>query len=131
MTPLAGDRSSVEQRQLAAAGLATAGDVIAQWYATVGTYLRGLRGGTFRYVETANGYKFKLNELRWTEDVAVSGTVLWNMNTNIVTAHVDLAASGVPRGTLNMSWNDADYHAIASVQGQIDGVTLRTQGIAP
>ena len=53
------------------------------------------------------------------------------MNTNIVTAHVDLTANGVPRGTLNMSWNDADYHAIASVQGRIDGVTLRTQGIAP
>ncbi len=57
-------RAAPEQRRLAAAALETAGDVIAQWYATVGSYLRGLRGGTFNYVETANGYNFRLKELQ-------------------------------------------------------------------
>jgi pimeloyl-ACP methyl ester carboxylesterase len=128
---MAGDESTVEQRRLAAAALETAGDVIAQWYATVGSYLRGLRGGTFNYVETANGYDFKLKELRWTEDVAVSGTVGWNMKTNIITAQVEFVADQGPAGTLSMRWNDADLHAIATVQGHINGAMVRAQGVAP
>jgi pimeloyl-ACP methyl ester carboxylesterase len=131
LDPLAGDRSTDEQRRLAAAGLETTGDVIAQWYATVGSHLRGLRGGTFSYAETANGYNFKLKELRWTEDVAVSGTVVWNMKTNIVTAQVDVVAAGGQAGTLNMRWDDADFHAIATVQGQINGAVIRARGVAP
>ncbi len=131
LEPLAGDKSSVEQRRLAAAALATAGDVIAQWYATVGAYLRGLRGGTFNYIETANGYNFRLKDLRWAEDLAVSGTVVWNTKTNIVTAQLQLLADEGSAGTLNMRWNDADFHAIATVQGQIDGAMLSAQGVAP
>ena len=131
LEPLAGDASSPAQRQLAAAALETAGDVVAQWYATVGSYLRGLRGGRFNYVETANGYKFTLKQLQWTEDVAVSGTVVWNMSTNIVTAQVDLVANGAAAGSLNMRWDDADFHAIASVAGQINGAMIKAQGVAP
>ena len=101
-TPLdaAGRRSAAapSSGRLAAAGLETAGDVIAQWYATVGSYLRGLRGGTFDYVETANGYKFRLKELRWTEDVAVSGTVtLEHEDEYRHRAASDLAASRAQR----------------------------------
>jgi pimeloyl-ACP methyl ester carboxylesterase len=131
LEPVSGDASSPAQRQLAAAALETAGDVVAQWYATVGSYLRGLRGGRFDYVETANGYKFTLKELQWTEDVAVSGTVVWNTSTNIVTAQVDLVANGAAAGSLNMRWDDADFHAIASVAGQINGARVKAQGVAP
>ncbi len=131
LASLPGDRSSAEQRRLAAAGLQTVGDVIAQWYATVGSYLRGLRGGTFSYSETAHGYRFKLKELRWTEDVAVSGTVLWNMQTNIVTSQVELVADGGATGTLSTRWNDADFHALATVDGQIDGSMIKAEGVAP
>jgi hypothetical protein len=131
LEPLAGDRSTVQERRIAAAGLAAAGDVIAQWYATVGSYLRGLRGGSFSYVATANGYSFRLKDLRWTEDVAVSGTVVWNMRTNIVSAQVDLVAGGGRAGTVSMRWNDADLHAIATVQGQVNGAMINAQGVAP
>ncbi len=131
LVPLAGDRSTAAERRIAAAGLAAAGDVIAQWYATVGSYLRGLRGGTFSYVPTANGYNFKLKEMRWTEDVAVSGSVAWNMRTNIITAQLDLVTSRGTAGTVNMRWNDADLHATATVQGQINGALVRAQGVAP
>jgi len=131
LQPLAGDHSSAAQRRLAAAALATAGDVVAQWYATVGAYLRGLRGGTFSYVETADGYRFRLRALRWTEDVAVTGTVDWNMNTNVVTAQVDLDAGGAAAGALRMRWNDADQQALATVEGSIGGAAVRARGVAP
>jgi pimeloyl-ACP methyl ester carboxylesterase len=131
LAPLAGDRSSAAQRRLAAAALATAGDVIAQWYATVGAYLRGLRGGAFSYVETANGYDFRLRQLQWTEDVALTGTVSWNMNTNIVNAQVDLDVDGLAAGSLHMRWDDADLHATAVVQGTINGAAVKSQGVAP
>lgn len=131
LQPLAGDHSSDAQRRLAAAALATAGDVVAQWYATVGTYLRGLRGGTFNYFWTANGYVFRLQQVQWTEDVAVTGTVNWNMNTNVVSAQLDVDVNGVAAGSLHMRWNDADYHAIAAVDGTIQGSAVRAQGVAP
>jgi hypothetical protein len=131
LEPLAGDQSTAEQRRIAAAALETVGDVIAQWYATVGTHLHGLRGGRFSYVETADGYDFALKELRWTEDLAVSGIVSWNMNTNIVTAQVTISSRGVPAGTLRLRWNDADYHATARVQGQVNGATVNARRIAP
>jgi pimeloyl-ACP methyl ester carboxylesterase len=128
---VAGDKSTPAQRRVAAAALASAGDVVAQWYATVGSYLRGLRGGRFNYVATAHGYKFTLQDLQWTEDVAVSGTVLWNQSTNIVTAQLALVVSGVPAGALKLRWDDADFHAIAAVEGQINGATVKAQSIAP
>ena len=131
LEPLAGDRSTPAQRRVAAAALASAGDVVAQWYATVGSYLRGLRGGRFDYVETANGYRFSLRDMQWTEDVAVSGTVLWNTSTNIVTAQLTLVASGVPAGALRARWNDADFHALASVEGEINGAVVKARSVAP
>jgi pimeloyl-ACP methyl ester carboxylesterase len=128
---LAGNKASAGQRRIAAAALETAGDAIAQWYATWGTELRGLRKGTFSYVETANGYEFTLHNDRWTEDVAVSGTVSWNTGTNVVKAAITLSSDAGSSGTLDLRWNDADVNAIATIKGTIDGVAVNGQRIAP
>ena len=68
---------------------------------------------------------------RFYADVAVSGAVQWNMQTNIVTAQLSLVSDAGAAGTLNLRWNDADFHAIATVQGQIDGAVIRARGTAP
>ena len=128
---LAGNKASDTQRRIAAAALETAGDVVAQWYATSGTKLRGLRNGTFSYAGTATGYKFTLNNDRWTQDVAVSGTVSWNTSTNVVTAAITFSADAGSSGKLNLHWNDADIKAIATIQGTIDSVAVMGQRIAP
>jgi pimeloyl-ACP methyl ester carboxylesterase len=129
--PTAGDESTDEERRIAAAALETVGDVIAQWYATLGSTLAGLRGGSFSYNSSANGYDFQLQDVQWTEDVAVSGAVSWNTQNNTVTASVDLKTGHKRAGTLHISWNDANFHAIASVQGQIHGAAVRAQRTAP
>ena len=128
---VAGNKASDSQRRVAAAALETAGDVVAQWYATSGTKLRALRSGTFSYAGTANGYQFTLLNDRWTEDVAVSGTVSWNTNTNIVNAAITFSSDAGSSGKLDLRWNDADVKAIATIEGTIDGVAVKGRRIAP
>ena len=128
---LAGDESTDEERRIAAAGLETVGDVIAQWYATWGSTLSGMRGGTCSYASSARGYEFVLHKVRWTEDVAVSGTVSWDMQTNIVGAVIDLSTVSKHVGSLQVAWMDAAYQAVASVQGRVDGAIVKAQRIAP
>jgi hypothetical protein len=107
--------------------------VIARYYVTYNFVDTGLRGGQFTYDATDTGYKFKLKSLKWTEDVAVSGTVTWDQDetSNIITAQVTLESAGKQVGTLQIRWNDADINAMASVTGTIQGATLIARRIAP
>jgi hypothetical protein len=109
------------------------GDVIARYYVTYNFVDTGLRGGSFTYAATDTGYKFKLNGLKWTNDVAVSGTVTWNQDptSNIIAAQVTLESAGKQVGKLQISWNDGDINAMASVTGTIQGATLNAARIAP
>jgi len=131
ITAVSGNKASDTQRRIAAAVLETAGDAVAQWYATSGTKLRGLRNGTFSYSGTSTGYKFTLTNDRWTQDVAVSGTVTWNVETNAVTATLTFASDSGSSGKVNLSWNDANINAVATIQGTIDGVAVQGQRVAP
>jgi len=130
---LKGDQTTDAQRRIAAAGLETVGDVIARWYITYNAEDTGLRGGSFTYTATDTGYKFKLAGLKWTEDVAVSGTVSWDQDptSNLITAQVTLDSAGKKVGTLKISWNDGDINAMASVTGEVQGAALVAERIAP
>jgi hypothetical protein len=130
---LKGDKTTDAQRRVAAAGLETVGDVIARYYVTYNFVDTGLRGGKFTYAATDTGYKFKLKSLKWTEDVAVSGTVSWDQDqtSNIITAQVTLESAGKNVGALQIRWNDADIDAMASVTGDIQGAALVAKRIAP
>ena len=131
LTALKGDKTTDAQRRIAAAGLETVGDVIARYYATFNYVDSGLRGGTLTYAATDTGYDFKLEGFKWTEDVAVSGTVSWDQTTNIIAAKVTLKTAGTQVGSLQISWNDADINAMASVTGKVQGATLIARRIAP
>ena len=105
--------------------------MIARYYATYNDFDLGLRGGQFTYTTSATGYVFTLRELKWTEDIAVSGTVSWDQVTNLITAQVTLESAGTHVGSLEIRWDDADIDAMASVTGEIQGATLVAQRIAP
>jgi len=111
--------------------LETVGDVIARYYVTFNYVDTGLRGGMFTYVSSDTGYDFTLTGLKWTDDVAVSGTVSWNQSSNIITAQVTLKSGGAQVGNLKIRWNDADINARATVTGTIQGATLNADRIAP
>ena len=131
LTALTGDETTDGQRRIAAAGLEAVGDVIARYYVSYNWVESGLRGGTMTYHATDTGYVFKLAELKWTDDVAVSGTVSWNQINNIITAQVTLKSADSAVGALQIRWNDADINAVASVTGKIQGATLIAERIAP
>jgi pimeloyl-ACP methyl ester carboxylesterase len=128
---LKGDKTSDAQRRIAAAGLEAIGDVIARYYVTFNFVDGGLRGGSLSYAATDTGYAFTLTDFKWTEDVAVSGTVSWDQTSNIIAAQVTLKTASKQVGSLQVHWNDAHIDAMASVTGEIQGKTLIAQRIAP
>jgi pimeloyl-ACP methyl ester carboxylesterase len=127
----AGDKTSEVQRRIAAAGLEAVGDAIARWYVTYNSVDTGLRGGKFTYRTSDTGYVFNLVNLKWTEDVAVSGTVSWNQINNVISAQVTLKSAGAEVGHLQIRWNDGDINAVAAVTGEIQGATLNARRLAP
>jgi len=131
LTAAAGDKTTAGQRRIAAAVLETVGDVIARYYVTFNAVDSGLRGGRYTYAATAVGYDWILQGVRWTQDVAVSGTVSWDQSTNLITANVTLQNAGKLLGSMNVRWNDADINAVATVTGTIQGATLNARRIAP
>jgi pimeloyl-ACP methyl ester carboxylesterase len=131
LTARSGNKASDMQRRLAAAGLEAVGDVIARYYVTFNFVGSGLRGGKFTYDATDVGYDFNLKAVRFTQDVAVSGTVSWDQTSNLITAQVTLNGGGAAVGTLSIQWNDADINAMAAVTGTIQGAALNAQRIAP
>ena len=131
LTAVAGDATTDGQRRIAAAGLEAVGDVLARYWASSGPSGSGLRGGQFSYSATNSGYDFVLVGARWTDDVAVSGTVSWNTTSDVVSASVTLDEGGKTIGALKIRFNDADINATASVTGHIQGAVLKAVRIAP
>jgi hypothetical protein len=91
----------------------------------------GLRGGKSTYVATDAGYDFTMKNVRFTQDVAVTGAITWDLTTNLVTADVSLKNGTDDLGSLSISWNDAKIDAIATLTGTIQGAVLKAQRIAP
>ena len=71
----AGNAASAEQLRAVSAALLTAGDAMVRASEVSPGSGVGLRGGTFSVRETHGAYQLTLRELRWTEDLVVSGTV--------------------------------------------------------
>jgi len=106
------------------------GDVFARFILTYG-YGGGLRGGKFTYVQQPYGYEFTLDDVRWTEDLKVSGTIRWHTASGNVVADVTLLEQGTNLGALHFSWNDVAVDASAAVSGTLDGAVVNAQRIAP
>ncbi len=129
-TATPGDASDRDGLRLAAAAAETVGDALSEFSVSqIGTGA-GLRGGTFSIVPTAAGYQLVLAGLRWTEDLAVDGTVDWNQVTGAVSADIKLDALG-HAGALHLAWNDRDADARATLDGTVDGRALAATRMAP
>ena len=117
VTPAPGAGSDRTAKVVTAA-LQTVGDMIARWWSMYGEAGVGLRGGTF----TTTGLDdvgFEMDELRWVDDLRVSGRVRWDRSTGEVTATIRL--SGATGGSLEATWNDWQPHAEAHVTGRTAG----------
>jgi pimeloyl-ACP methyl ester carboxylesterase len=117
--------SSVIDRKLATVVSNTVADVFPRWYNSYTGRGYGLRGGSFTY---ANGVysenpavRFRMKELRWTDDVSVSGTMTWDRVTGLIDATIAVSGPGTESGSVQVTWNNSGSHATATVRGRIGG----------
>ncbi|MGH8315059.1 MAG: alpha/beta fold hydrolase, partial [Steroidobacterales bacterium] len=127
---LSGNRASNATLRIAAGALETIGDVFNRFLITYGSG-GGLRGGDYTYERDDAGYAWHLRRVKWTDDLEVSGTMNWDLASGDVTAAVKLRQNGKQVGDLDVSWNDVESNAIASVTGTIDGDRVKAKRIAP
>jgi pimeloyl-ACP methyl ester carboxylesterase len=126
----AGNSADLARLKLASAAAETIGDALARYGVATDSADSGLRGGTFSISQTKTGNLLKLESLKWTSDLAVSGTIDWNQVSGDVVATVSIAAIG-HSGRLTLSWNDRQTDAQANIHGQIDGQRVAATRLAP
>jgi hypothetical protein len=99
----------------------TVGDVLARWLDMFTSHGVGLRGGTFFTSGVSPRVRWKLNGVRWVDDVPVYGRIRWDRSTGATDADVTLEGGGVPASVLHLAWNDWQPHATARVTGTVGG----------
>jgi pimeloyl-ACP methyl ester carboxylesterase len=126
----AGDLPGSPERRAALVGADTVADVMARWDGMYGGRGVGLRGGTFSVTGT-NRRRWELHDVRWVEDVGVTGTVRLRVQQGSVHAVVELSGSGLPHWTLDLRWNAQQTDPQATVLGRLGSKTFRLRILAP
>ncbi len=120
------DESTELDRKVAAAAVASASDGFRRLFSQQrGREGPGLRGGTFEPnggSDTTAGIKF--TDLKFTEDVSVKGTGLYNFNTQAIKANVKVDGPGSEDGKLDIKgvwFGFGPPTTVFKVTGKIDG----------
>jgi pimeloyl-ACP methyl ester carboxylesterase len=117
-----GGSASTEQLQLAAAGVATAGDAIARYEAIEAKHDHGLAGGTV--TAEHEGARLTLQRDQLIAGIAVSGTIdlapsAIASDGRSAVATLTVRAAGMPAASLKASWTTAGAEAHAQVLGAV------------
>jgi pimeloyl-ACP methyl ester carboxylesterase len=91
----------------------------------------GLRGGAFSVARAGQGYRLTLRELRWTQDLAVSGRIDWPGGSGVVRASLVLQGADATRGALELSWPEGVSAARAAAHGTLGGRAVLAAAPAP
>jgi pimeloyl-ACP methyl ester carboxylesterase len=128
--PAAANRADEEQLRVVTAALLTCEDAIVRARENgVGEGV-GLRGGGFAVAESGEGYRLTLHEVRWTEDVDVSGRIDWPGRDGVVHADLEIEAPQA-QGTLELSWPEGESGARATARGRLGGNIVAAEAPAP
>jgi pimeloyl-ACP methyl ester carboxylesterase len=131
-SPLDGNRADAEQLRWVSAAVMTAGDVLARLGGNSTGQGVGLRGGTFRVVNDASTAHVSLSGVRWTEDVAVSGSIDKPLARNgTVHATLQLASAAGPIGDLTIEWPEGIAGSSAVTRGTLRGAQVLAGTPAP
>lgn len=132
VTALAGNEATAGERRIVAAVLATVGDTVMRYYTNYFGTVPGLRGGVtvFDYSQT-NISGMTLKQVRWTDDVAVSGSAVWDQANRVVTANVTAVDELGRQANLHITWSTAVPHPQAQISGDISGHVVVAQAMAP
>jgi pimeloyl-ACP methyl ester carboxylesterase len=127
---LAGNRAGAGELSAVSAALLTAADVITRSEENGPGKGVGLRGGTFVSEAAGEGLTATLRDVRWTEDVGVSGRIVWPERTGPVWAELKLQTPG-GGGTLVLTWPRGVSPARATARGDLDGHAVVAEAPAP
>jgi hypothetical protein len=128
---LPGNEAPEEALRAASAALLTARDVIVRTLANGAGRGVGLRGGTFTATGAGGGYHLVLREVRWTEDVAVSGQIDWPGRSGVTHALLEVQAPQGVKGSLELQWPEGAGGSQASARGTLASRALVAQAPAP
>jgi hypothetical protein len=127
-----GNRADAAKLQWVSVAVLTAGDVLARVHGNSTGRGVGLRGGSFRIANNRSAIHVALNQVRWTEDLAVSGTIDKPAGrTAVVRASLHLAGAANLTGDITVAWPDGIAGASASIRGTLDGEPVRARTAAP
>jgi pimeloyl-ACP methyl ester carboxylesterase len=118
--------------RFASAAVFTAGDVVTRAALSSSGQGVGLRGGRFTVIERNGVQVVTLDAVRWTEDLAVSGTLEKNLRpASRVRAHLRLAGADSLAGVVQIEWDDDAPDAFAEVRGTLSGSRVAARMPAP
>ena len=125
-----GNAAGEDALRVVTAALLTCADVIVRAREFGAGRGVGLRGGRFVATEAGEGYRITLQQVRWTEDVGVSGELDSPARQGEVRARLTLHAPRL-EGTLELAWPEGVADARASARGVLGGRAVVAQAPAP
>jgi hypothetical protein len=129
---LASNQAPDLQLRFASAAVLTAGDVVTRLGLSSSGHGAGLRGGRFTIIEHKDMQVAKLDGVRWTEDLAVSGTLEQTRGpARRVRAHLRVVGAGSFDGALEILWDDGAPDAVADIRGSLGGARVAARMPAP
>jgi pimeloyl-ACP methyl ester carboxylesterase len=119
------------QLQMVTGAVMTVGDAIARIGSNTTGRGVGLRGGAFDVAPRAEEIGLTLYEVRWAEDLGVSGKVVRPLHNGTATAEVAVIGPGGNKGTLRIRWTEGVRQARAEVSGELADVPVVAETAAP
>ncbi len=129
---LPGNRASEAQLRRVSAAVMTAGDVLARLGGNSNGRGVGLRGGTFRVESDTSAIHITLNQVRWTEDLAVSGNIdRPAARSGMVRARLRLDPADARGGELRVEWREGVANSTTAVSGTLGAAAVSARTLAP
>jgi hypothetical protein len=126
-----GNSGSDHELRVVTATLLTSEDVITRVGVNGAGSGIGLRGGSYVAEPATMGYHIRLREVRWTEDVCVSGEIDSPGRSGVVNANLELCDTHGGGGKLQLRWAEGVSDSIATVHGELGGNAIVADAPAP
>jgi hypothetical protein len=126
-----GDSGAEYELRMVTAAVLTSEDVIEQTDANGAGSGIGLRGGSFVAEAASTGYRIQLRNVRWTEDLTVSGHIDWPGRSGTAKANLELLDAHGGGGKLELQWSEGVSSGLATARGELDGKEIVADAPAP
>jgi pimeloyl-ACP methyl ester carboxylesterase len=128
---LNGTQADELQLQIVAGAVLTVGDAIARVASNTTGKSVGLRAGSFDIVASAGEIRLTLHDLRWAEDLGVSGKVTIPQRNGAAMADLVFIGPDGNKGVLFVRWTEGEPRARAKVTGKFGDLPVAAVVSAP